>query len=94
MASINTLTTWTDLSEAQQLREWRSFLNSLDVGDAGYHRWYKVLMPLWDRGDVPGEVLDVRYAARDAELQAEALWEAQHGFDGGWADRVLGPPPF
>jgi hypothetical protein len=94
MASMDITLGWMQLPEADQLHQWRSFLASLDVGDAGYHRWYGVLMPLWDRGDVPELILDEQFDRRDAELRAEALWEAEHGFGRDWAEQVLGPPPF
>jgi hypothetical protein len=44
---------WTRLSPDEQLTQWQSFLDALDAGDAGYHRFYPVLMPLWARGDIP-----------------------------------------
>ena len=91
MASINFTPGWTQLSEGEQLRQWRSFLASLDAGDAGFHRYYAELMPRWDRGDVPELIAEERYAADEAEMQTEALWEAMHGFTPDWA---YGEPPF
>lgn len=81
MPSIDLDTTWTQLSEAQQLIEWRSFLTSLDAGDAGYHRWYPVLMPLWDRGEVPAAVETEVLAAYETEMREQAAWEARNGAD-------------
>ena len=81
MASIDLFTTWTQLSEAQQLVEWRSFLTSLDAGDAGYHRYYPVLMLLWDRGEVPAVVEAELLTAYDAEMREQAAWEARNGAD-------------
>ncbi|WP_293392804.1 hypothetical protein, partial [Phenylobacterium sp. RIFCSPHIGHO2_01_FULL_69_31] len=78
MASIDLFTTWTQLSEAQQLNEWRAFLTSLDAGDAGYHRYYPVLMPLWDRGDVPAIVEDEAMSAYETEMREQAEWEARN----------------
>ncbi|CAN7641422.1 hypothetical protein LJR219_005034 [Phenylobacterium sp. LjRoot219] len=79
---------WMQLSHGEQLREWGSFLRGLDAGDAGYHRYYRVLMPRWARGDVPQIV---GQAAGFAGFQEEAACE---WFDAGTADQVLGPPPF
>jgi hypothetical protein len=81
MATIDIDTAWTHLSEAQQLVEWRSFLSSLDAGDAGYHRWYPVLMPLWDRGEVPPAVETEVLAAYETEMGEQAAWEARNGAD-------------
>jgi len=64
---------WTQLPTLQRRAEWRSFIVALDVGDAGYHRFYPVLMPLWDRGEVPDLVNDEQLAMRDAELLRDAL---------------------
>lgn len=90
MASIDLFTTWTQLSEAQQLGEWRTFLTSLDVGDAGYHRFYPVLMPLWDRGDVPAIVEAEAIRAYETEMRAQAEWEARNPpAADGWMDRCI-----
>ena len=90
MASIDLFTTWTQLSEAQQLGEWRTFLTSLDVGDAGYHRFYPVLMPLWDRGDVPAIVEDEAMSAYETEMREQAEWEARNPpAADAWMDRCI-----
>lgn len=79
MNSLNTFAiAWNALSEAEQLNEWRAFVAALDAGDAGYHRFYSVLMPLWDRGEVPTQIAEEAAAANDAELMLEAAWEALH----------------
>lgn len=46
-------TAWNALSKVQQRREWARFTEALDSGDAGYHRFYGVLAPMWDRGERP-----------------------------------------
>lgn len=79
MTTIDLDTAWTQLTEAQQLVEWRSFLTSLDAGDAGYHRYYPVLMPLWDRGEVPAAVEAEALDAYEAEMRELAAWEARNG---------------
>ena len=78
MATIDLFTTWTQHTEAQQLIEWRTFLASLDAGDAGYHRYYLVLMPLWDRGDVPAIVQAEAMDAYETEMREQAEWEARN----------------
>ncbi len=45
--------TWNSLTKAQQRREWTRFIEAVDCGDAGYHRFYPILAPLWDRGERP-----------------------------------------
>jgi hypothetical protein len=79
MISIDTLTLdWTALSSAQQLAHWTSFIDDLDAGAAGFHRFYPVLMPLWDRGDVPGPISEMELARFETEARGEALWELEH----------------
>lgn len=68
---------WTRLSPDEKLAQWRSFLDALDAGDAGFHRFYPVLMPLWERGDVPEVINDELLDVAEAEE----------------ADRILGCPP-
>lgn len=94
MASIDTISGWTELSDAEQLREWRSFLSSLDAGDAGYHRYYPELMPRWDCGDVPELIEAERFDAYQAEMRREAVWEAERAFEPEWANETFGDPPF
>lgn len=79
MISINALTSdWTALSPAEQLAQWHTFIADLDAGAAGFHRYYLVLMPLWNAGDVPDETNEAALAKYEAEMQAEALWDLQH----------------
>lgn len=108
MASIDLVTAWTQLTKAEQLVEWRGFITALDAGGAGYHRFYPVLMPLWDRGDVPAEIETEAFEAREAEMCAEPTWAARHGADAWcvaedtladpetWSglQKLLGAPPF
>jgi hypothetical protein len=108
MASIDLVTAWTLLTKGEQLVQWRGFITALDAGGAGYHRFYPVLMPLWDRGDVPAEIETEGFEVREAEMRAEASWAARHGADawcmaeGALADpepwlgleKLLGAPPF
>lgn len=95
MISIEAMTAdWTALSPAEQLRQWDQFTRDLDAGEAAFHRFYLVLMPLWDRGDVPAPIAEAQLIARDRELEAEALWEATHGFRFDVAYDVYGEPPF
>ena len=94
MASIELAFDWIQLSESQQLRQWRSFLTSLDAGDAGYHLFYAELMPRWDRGDVPELVVEARYSVEQAEMAAEAIWDAVHGFTTDGVNAIYGDPPF
>jgi len=90
MASIDLFTTWTQLSEAQQLTEWRTFMVSLDAGDAGHHRYYLVLMPLWDRGDVPAVVEAEAMDAYETEMREQAEWEARNSpAADAWMDRCI-----
>lgn len=94
MLSIDGRSRWIRLSQAEQLSQWRSFLVSLDAGDAGYHPYYTELMPRWDRGDVPLPIEAEYMATRDAELRAEAVWETVHRFGCDGANAVYGEPPF
>jgi hypothetical protein len=75
------------LSPAQQVAQWDSFTADLDAGSAGFHRYYPVLMPLWDRGDEPDEIEALRQTQHETEARADALWELQHPFpDTSWED--------
>jgi hypothetical protein len=94
MAATTTTSAWALLSEAEQLREWRSFLSSLDAGGAGHHRHYAELMLRWDRGDVPELIEAERVEAYEVEARAEAAWAAEHVFDPEWAVLTFGDPPF
>jgi hypothetical protein len=79
MISIDTLTSdWTALSPAGQLAQWESFIADLDGGCVGFHPYYRVLAPLWDRGDVPDAINNAQLAKYEAETRAEAIWELQH----------------
>lgn len=90
MASIDIFTAWTQLPEAEQLHQWRAFLAALDAGDAGYHRYYLVLMPLWDRGDVPAAIEAEAMDAYAAEMRADAAWAAENPDPtGAWFDRCI-----
>ncbi len=51
-------------------------------------------MPRWDRGDVPELIVEERYARAEAEMRAETLWEAVHGFTTDGANEIYGDPPF
>lgn len=53
MTQLDISTAWNTLTKAQQRREWDRFTEALDTGDAGYHRFYRVLMPLWEGGERP-----------------------------------------
>lgn len=109
MASITLNTAWTQLSQAEQMNQWRAFLSALDAGGAGYHPYYLELMPLWDRGDVPAEIEAEAYDAYEAEMRAEAGWDARYAAAWGvtegvledadtWPaaglDELIGSPPF
>jgi hypothetical protein len=39
------------LSKADQARIWDSFFDAMDAGGAGFHLFYDVLAPLYERGD-------------------------------------------
>jgi hypothetical protein len=81
---------WIQLSSEQQLDQWRSFLTALDAGDAGYHRYYSVLMPLRDRGEVPDVINDEQLAKLDAEMAHEARWAVEHpSFNDAWEDYCI-----
>lgn len=76
MTSTNTLMdAWTALSPAEQLAQWDRFTRDLDAGEGAFHRYYLVLMPLWDRGDVPAQISEAQQQKVDAEMAAEARWE-------------------
>lgn len=94
MASISTQSAWMQLSEPEQLSEWRSFLDELDAGCAGYHRCYPVLMPRWACGDVP---VDLGWA-QDAPVRSGAIVTDEVGFGESLAqidaDWIFGSPPF
>ncbi len=82
MITIDTLTSdWTALSPAAQRALWRHFIEALDAGAAGYHRYYQVLMPLWDRGDVPDWI------------NSAALTEATDEVRGAASSDLLQPSP-
>lgn len=79
MISIDTLTSdWSALSPDAQSAQWASFITDLDGGCAGFHRYYPVLMPLWDQGDVPDAINESQLVKYEAEMRAEAIWELQH----------------
>lgn len=103
MISINALQSeWTALSPAQQLAHWETFVTDLDAGAAGFHRYYRVLMPLWDEGDVPAPIQDATLAQVEEDLRADWQWRLETAdFDAGVAPRVfsgidldLGEPPY
>lgn len=76
MTSANILMdAWTALSPAEQLAQWEHFTRDLDAGEAAFHRYYLVLMPLWDRGDVPALISEAQLQKLEAEMVAEAMWE-------------------
>lgn len=53
MQSSEITAAWNTLTKAQKRKEWALFTEALDCGDAGYHRFYGILAPMWDRGDRP-----------------------------------------
>lgn len=84
LSHIDTLAaTWNSLTETEQLAEWRSFLAALDEGGSGHHRFYLLLLPRWDAGDVPASICDEASAAYDAECTVEAAWEVDQLIDDG-----------
>lgn len=103
MISIDALNSeWIALSPPQQLAQWENFITDLDAGTAGFHRYYRVLMPLWDRGDVPEPIHAAVMATYEDEMRADRLWQlANLPFDPGVSPRVfgaldpdLGVPPY
>lgn len=79
MRSIEALTAdWNALSQDEQFGQWRSFLQDLDCGEGAFHRYYLVLMPLWDRGDVPELINDEQMEKYAAEMRAELAWELEN----------------
>lgn len=38
---------WAQIPEDEQRRQWDSYTDALDHGEAGYHPWHRVLEPLW-----------------------------------------------
>ena len=53
MTQLDISPTWNSQTKPQQRRGWDRFTQALDRGDAGYHRFYRVLMPLWEGGERP-----------------------------------------
>ena len=45
MTQLDISPTWNSLTKPQQRRGWDRFTQALDRGNAGYHRFYRVLMP-------------------------------------------------
>jgi hypothetical protein len=88
MISIEAITTdWNALSMDEQMRQWSQFLQDLDAGEAGFHSFYLVLMPLWDCGLVPALIEEVRFSRAMNEAAADAAWElANEPLAGGWMD--------
>ncbi|HEX7948076.1 MAG TPA: hypothetical protein VF495_25650 [Phenylobacterium sp.] len=79
MISIDTLTsTWNALSPEAQLAQWETFIADLDGGCGGFHVYYRVLMPLWDQGDVPDRIEAAQLAKYEDEMRTEHLWALQH----------------
>jgi len=79
MISTDTLmAAWTALTPAEQLAQWQQFTQDLDAGEAAFHRFYLVLMPLWDRGDVPEAINERQLQKLHAEMAEEAAWELEH----------------
>jgi len=38
---------WNAMTEADRALYWEDFTEMLDAGEAGYHRYYRLLMPVW-----------------------------------------------
>jgi hypothetical protein len=91
MISIDALTSdWIALSPSEQLAHWTTFIDDLDAGCAGFHRYYRILMPLWEQGDVPDPIDETQFAKYESEMRAEALWELQHPSpNDGWMDYCI-----
>ena len=91
-----------DLNSSEQAAEWVRFVDALDAGGAGFHPFYLVLAPIYDRGETPfdgdlTEMLEPRQVLQ-GELDFEAYEEEFEvsACAGGRAaaDLFLGSPPF
>ena len=83
------------LTDLEQAAAWVGFVDALDAGDAGFHPYYLVLAPMYDRGESPFdaerlEMLEPREYAEDDfdEDGLEGLFTPKE------MDRLLGSPPF
>lgn len=80
MTSIDALTSeWDAMATDQQHRQWVRFLDELDAGAGGHHRYYPILMPRWDRGDVPEAVNDLALRRYEDEQRADLHWALAAG---------------
>lgn len=41
------------LSELEKAAQWVSFIDAIDAGDMGWHRYYAVLAPIYEAGSSP-----------------------------------------
>ena len=90
------------LTVSEQAAQWVRFVDALDSGDAGFHPYYLVLAPIYDRGETPFdgdwmEMMEPRQVLQ-GELEFEVYEEDSEAaaFTGVWAtaDLILDPPPF
>jgi hypothetical protein len=81
--------TWNRLSTPQQLSQWRTFLEALDTGDAGWHAFYGVLMLRWERGDAPTDAETPRRTKTGAAAGTRIPEPNLHAFS-----LTYGAPPF
>ena len=72
------------LTDLEKAGEWVGFLDTLDAGGVGYHPYYLILAPMWERGETPFDaerlelmerytVAEDDFAFDDYELEFEAL---------------------
>lgn len=70
---MNTLdqvvTAWNQLNSGEQLVHWANYLNDLDCGQAGLHRFSQILMPLWIKGEVPHQAANLEIQIASHSIQ-------------------------
>jgi hypothetical protein len=64
------------LSSNAKAAQWVSFLDAIDAGDMGWHPYYLVLAPMYERGVSP---FDAETAAEQMEPRVIDLYSVEDG---------------
>ena len=91
-----------NLTSSEQAAQWVRFVDALDAGDAGFHRYYLILAPIYDRGETPfdgerTEMMEPRrllqgeldFGAYEEEFEVTAFAQFSTA-----AELLIGSPPF
>lgn len=72
---------WDALDARSQVEAWDEFTRDVDDGQAGWNRFYRILQPLYEVGEVPapllnaGPVFDQRTGLQEPEVD-DWLWDS------------------